>query len=335
MSSGYASLGLTETAAEKMLNSLGIEVLSSRNEELLGRCPAHKERTGREDHNPSWWFNFETGMHFCFSCGYKGRLVTLVVERLSLKTKWGLPDLESAESWIQGFSTFDLSKASETLSRAVEYSAPLPKPVEMSEARLAVYDEPPAWALKARKLTAEACAYYTVKWCSDTNAWITPIRDPENGKLWGWQMKGEKERSFMNRPSGVKKSKTMFGIDKWVGGLMVVVESPLDAVRLRSAGIEGAVATYGAVVSQEQVALMKSADELVIAMDNPSIDDAGAKAVKQIFEASRKYGFDFSCFDYGNSDIKDVGDMLRNDILEGFENKKHSVHGLSTLLGGK
>lgn len=309
-----------------MLQALGIDVISSRDFEILGRCPGHKERTGREDHNPSWWFNFETGAHICFSCGYKGSLTSLVIEQLDFHTGWGLPDYDRAKEWIQSWMGDDLEAARRRLSRASEYQGPTPKPVPMSEARLNFYDNPPQWALDARALTAEACAHYKVKWDSGEDSWITPIRDPDDFGLWGWQVKGQREKIFRNRPAGIKKSKTLFGVDVFTGGTMIVVESPLDAVRIKSAGIDGAVSTFGALISNDQVALMHAkADRIILAMDNPSLDSAGAKAVEAFRQQSRKLGFGFSLFEYGHSSAKDVGEMTDRQILRGIEDAKSSI----------
>jgi hypothetical protein len=51
--------------------------------------------------------------------------------------------------------------------------------------------------------------------------------------LWGWQEKGARGRFFKNQPAGVKKSKTVFGVEILTSTHdLIVVESPLDAVRL-------------------------------------------------------------------------------------------------------
>ena len=51
-----------EGDVEGALLRLGIEV-TQRNNELLGLCPMHLERTGRPDSNPSWSMNADTGVH--------------------------------------------------------------------------------------------------------------------------------------------------------------------------------------------------------------------------------------------------------------------------------
>ena len=46
------------------IESLGIDG-DVRGNELIAACPAHKERTGRPDNDPSWSINLDKGMHHC------------------------------------------------------------------------------------------------------------------------------------------------------------------------------------------------------------------------------------------------------------------------------
>lgn len=323
---------MNEKQAADMLTSLGIDITDHQGTEYQALCPGHRERTGKIDSNPSWWFNYDSGLHFCFSCGYKGNTVSLVIDRLNLYTTWHIPDYEAAEEWVRSFSGLDLSKIAEHLEAVKEdYYSPI-KPLEMTEARLAVFSDPPPWALNDRGLTAEACHAYGVRWDEPHQAWITPIRDPFTHKLWGWQVKGATTRLFLNRPLGVRKSQTLFGLPAWHGGRMIVVESPLDAARILSAGEVGAVATYGAVVSEAQIDLIRAADEVIVAFDNPAIDAAGNKATRQIYEAHRKFGFDLRVYDYGKSSAKDPGDQTDQQIQRGIRTARHAVLGLSGVL---
>ena len=320
-----------EGDVEQALLRLGIAT-NQRNSELLGYCPMHLERTGREDHNPSWSMNCETGVHHCFSCGYKGTLLSLVAELLEFKTEWDRLDFEAAKAWLRQNIEIDfefISKQLEEMRNA--YVAP-PRPIEMSEARLAVFDEVPEWALAARGLSQSAVYNYGVKWDSRQEAWITPIRDSETHKLLGWQEKGQRSRLFRNRPTGVQKSTTLFGFDVWISKTMVVVESPLDAVKLASVKIGPVgVATYGAVVSDAQVDLMRQADKLIIAFDNPKLDEAGKKASLDMLARSKRGGFECWFFAYGDSGVKDIGDMTVDQIRYGIDNAKHCVFGESAI----
>ena len=62
------------------LDAAGVQGLRETKKEIVGRCPGHVARTGKEDHRPSWSVNKATYLHFCFSCGYKGTLTQLLVD---------------------------------------------------------------------------------------------------------------------------------------------------------------------------------------------------------------------------------------------------------------
>src|SRR5260221_3188429 len=105
-----------------------------------------------------------------------------------------------------------------------------------------------------RQLEAFAVANYGVRWDPTERGWILPIRR-ENGELMGYQFK--RRHRVRNRPTRVKKRETLFGIDKFPeGGRAVLVESPLDVVRLYSEGITGGLAAFGVVVDQLQLDLI-------------------------------------------------------------------------------
>ena len=319
----------SEGSVEGVLLTLGIYT-TQRGDELLGLCPMHLERTGREDNNPSWSMNAETGVHHCFSCGYKGTLLTLVGEIKEFTTQWGRVDFDAAKDWLRGNIEVNFEYLARQLEEARNSYVPIPAPVGMSEARLAIFDGAvPDWALSARDLTQDGCTLYGVKWKQSNNSWITPIRDSQSKKLMGWQEKSQTERFFRNRPTGVAKSKTLFGLDTFKGGTMIVVESPLDAVKLASLGVFGGVSTFGASVSDDQIRLMKAADKLIIAMDN---DAAGKKASLDLLERTRKEGMECWFLNYQGTEHKDIGDMPEDLVHYCLEGSKHSVFGEAAFL---
>jgi len=318
-----------EGSVEGVLSNLGIEV-TQRGDELLGLCPMHLERTGREDNNPSWSMNAETGVHHCFSCGYKGTLLTLVGEIKEFTTTWGRVDFDAAKDWLRNNVEVNFDFLAKQLEEARNSYIPIPAPVGMSEARLAIFDVAiPDWALSARGLSQEACVLHGVKWNPTRNSWITPIRNPLGFKLMGWQEKSQTERFFRNRPTGVAKSKTLFGLDVFKSGTMIVVESPLDAVKLSSMGVFGAVSTFGASISDDQLQLMKAADKLIFAMDN---DAPGKKASADMLERTRKEGMECWFLNYQGSEYKDIGDMPEHLVHYSLEGSKHSVFGEAAFL---
>jgi Toprim domain len=318
----------------KVLDAL-IGNYSVTNNEANALCPMHEDITGKADNNPSWWINLTTGQHLCFSCGYKGSLLQLVcdVQQFYLVT-WGDKqeyDYTSAERWVSSVSEISIEKLQAILENLPQYIQAPPKPIEMSEARLAVFSEPPEGPLEARKTDLEASTAYGVLWDSKRQLWIFPLRSPDTGKLLGWQEKGSKDRFFKNRPAGLTKSKTLFGVNQKNEELTVIVESPLDCLRLHSAGITGAVAICGSSISLEQIKLLRSSNKIIAAFDN---DVAGKKASKQILEYSRTYGLNLFFFNYGDSSEKDPGDMTDEQIRWGIENAVSALYGESAYVQG-
>lgn len=304
---------------EITLERLGIEGRYSGGE-MVATCPMHYQRTGRYDAHPSWSINLDTGLFICFSCGYKGSILTLIAD---LK---GLSDFEDAKQWAV---KRDISESIARIPGAYQVASPPPE--AMTESRLGRFTFPPMWARRRRAVSRAACERYGVLWNYSSDSWILPVRAPYDGALMGWQEKSETERIFRNFPTGIKKSRTLFGIDAFDGGRMVVVESPLDAVRLHTEGVTGAVATYGAIVSKAQIMLMSAADEVVFALDNPFIDNAGKKASIQLLSETKGVLKSVRFFDYRGIDAKDPGDMTHDEIERGIQQARSRAYGEAAL----
>lgn len=306
---------------ERVLLSLDLALYAQRGTEVNGLCPMHKKRTGKEDHNPSWWINSETGAHICFSCGYKGNVYTLVSDVKGV-------DYHEARDYVNDKADMPIDALMRRIKELPQYIQPESTPIGMSEARLVVYTEPPEKELRKRFLTAQAAKECEVLWDAKNDAWILPIRDPDDFSLWGWQEKGAKGRFFRNQPVGVKKSKTVFNVQHQ-GKATIVVESPLDVARLKSAGIDGAISTFGAIISEDQAKIIRRSELVIAAFDN---DPAGKKASEQMHGFARKYGMDLKFFNYKDVDVKDVGDMTPEEIYRGLANAKDMIYGKEAYL---
>lgn len=306
---------------DDLLARLNIDVIRQHDDEYLCHCPAHLSRTGKEDRNPSWWINAETGMHICFSCGFKGGIGTLIEHTQGIS-------YEEAKKWIdEGDNDLRqrLERALKIEKEQVEQSQPI------TESMLAAFTDPPKEALNDRGISLAAAKHYEIKWSEQSKSWITVIRDPFTGSLLGWQEKGHGTRYFKNWPTGVQKSKALFGYKQFNDqGLyrMVVVESPLDVARLLSVGVFGGVSTYGAIVSTNQINLIRSAKEVIFALDN---DQAGKKASLEMLKACKDMGIEGKFFNYSHTDMKDVGAMSREEIAIGLEGAKHYVRGTGAI----
>ena len=306
---------------EKVLLGLDLQLYAQRGVEVNGLCPMHKKRTGKEDHSPSWWINSESGAHICFSCGYKGNIFTLVADVKGIS-------YFDAQDYIGESVEVPLNTLMRRIKDLPQYVQP-EETIAMSEARLAVYTDPPDIELKKRFLIRGAVKVHGVLWDKSNDAWILPIRDPDNGAWLGWQEKGARGRFFRNQPAGVKKSKTVFGVQIMSSSHdLIVVESPLDAVRLTGLG-HNSVSTFGAIMSEEQVKILRRAPKIIAAFDN---DKAGYTANEQIRVLARKYGMDLYYFNYRGIDVKDVGDMTEDEVERGIKTAKTSILGKAAYL---
>lgn len=302
---------------ERVLLSLDVPIVAQRGEEVQGLCPMHKARTGKEDHNPSWWINSVTGAHICFSCGYKGNIYTLVADLKGM-------DYFDAKDYVNSSAELDVDVLLKRIRELPQYISTVEEPIAMSEARLAVYTDPPEKELRKRFISVEAAKHHNVLWDKNNEAWIVPIRDPNDYRLLGWQEKGARGRFFRNQPQGVKKSKTVFGVEVMSTETLVVVESPLDVPRLATAGVAGAISTYGALISEDQVKIMRRAKKVIAAFDK---DDAGMHANELMRGFARKYGIELSYFNYTGIDVKDPGDMTEQEIHQGIATARDMIYG--------
>jgi DNA primase len=246
------------------LEELQIDVVKVINDEYWALCPGHLARTGRVNRTPNKWSINEDGQHSCFSCGFSGSFVTLVMEVKGY-------DRSDAERWTRNRG--GVERLRRILADSQGRSPDLERDAGIqpwNEARLALFDAPPDTALDERRVSSGAVTHYGVLWDSKRDNWILPIRDPETGRLWGFQEKGK--GWFCNKPGGVRKSETLFGLEAFTESTAVVLESPLDCLRLHTAGISGAVSSFGVQISDRQLELLfDRAETVVFALDNDTV----------------------------------------------------------------
>lgn len=292
------------------LDALGIDYVIA-GDEAKALCPAH------EDHSPSWSVNLSTGKHNCFSCGFGGsfQLLVALVQDIHY-TKAG--------TWIRERKVKDAAAGVE-INPAQEKRRRV-----LTEADMYRFGPPPDWACTARHFNVEEAEAYGILWDADNKYWITPIRDPYTGKLWGWQEKAQDGRHFLNVPRDVEKSRALFGFQSVrPGGTAVLVESPLDVAHIYAAGGVGAVSSYGVHVSDHQLGLLVDrVEEVVLALDN---DDAGRRETERLV-AELPGRIKLRVFNYGNVvtnrlvdvhgalDGRDPGDLGRADLVWGVDN---------------
>lgn len=308
------------------VEELGIPIDRRTGDELWGHCPGHLENTGSRDRKPDNWSILVedrelnngdvivAGTHNCFSCGFKGSFVDLVEYVTDM-------DWDEAKAWVRARG--GVVRARKVLERRKRRSREDEEDTtkQINEASLALFTDPPLSACSKRLLDIGSVQHYGVLWNPKKDSWIIPVRDPDTDKLWGWQEKNE--RFFRNRPRGIEKHRTLFGIQQFRGDTAILLESPLDVVRLHSVGIEGGLGSYGVHFSDEQMELIVDcAEVLIVALDN---DSSGIKLSRQIKENYTKRGLTVRFLNYDGTDSKDIGDMTADQIHKAVRTARSSL----------
>jgi len=247
---------------EEILRELGVRVTSVSGDEIQGYCPVHALVEGTDQSKPKWYINAESGAWICFTCGQRGSLPHLVealggdadtIEKLKLSAA-----LSITQRWHEDDEGTVIDKDEPVVDPDL-FDANPPPPVRMLDLK----DVDPAVAER-----------YNVRWDAKGKCFMLPIYSADN-RLLGWQEKSK--GYFMNVPKRVHKAESLFGWHTYREGALIVVESPLDALRFASHGY-AAVATYGSFISELQALLITRADQAILAFDN---DDAGDHAMDQ------------------------------------------------------
>jgi DNA primase len=119
-----------------------------------------------------------------------------------------------------------------------------------------------------------------------------------------------------NHPSGIRKGRTLFGLDVLRGGKALLVESPLDVAYLDTLDVP-AVAAFGCQVSDKQMKLLiERLDTLVLALDN---DKAGVRETRRILEEKWHHRIPLYVFNYAGMKGKDPGELTPPQVLKGVE----------------
>lgn len=277
-----------------VLDALGVDVRRESGNEIIGCCPVHEKTTGKPDRSPSWSMNASTGLWICHSCGARGNLPKLIAEITG-----SYESVSSIYHLLMNSGMEQLTKPKvQKIKSDVDWEA------YMS------FDKPPYEQLVKRNLKAVVADRYGIRWDTSKRAWIIPIISP-NGDLLGWQEKSS--YGVLNQPNGVKKSETLFGIDRFSSRTAILVESPLDVVRFASAysGMH-CLASFGVQVSRNQIDIIENVcDSLIVALDN---DEAGITIGKKLLTALPTFRGGVKWLYYGHTKAKDIGDMSDDEV---------------------
>lgn len=282
---------------ESLLIKMGISYKVI-DDEAVARCPYHN------DSHPSWSVNLSNGLHYCFACGAKGTLATLLRDILG----YSYAEAVIVANETVGYARMDKWRENH---ESISFS---PMSLKVTDADMALFTDPPQDALESKNITLESAQHYGIKWNPEHQSWIFPYRDPYSNELWGWQEKNA--RIFRNYPAGTKKSKTLFGIDKLDGDGALILESPVDCAVVKELEYDGMVSSFG-IPSLYQLSLIqnKRCWKMMFVLDN---DKAGITATRELIPEALKMFRRVRVFNYRDCGAKDVGEMNYYDIDEGF-----------------
>jgi len=246
---------------------------------FMASCPFESQHSDGKDSNPSFGIHKESGLWYCFACGEKGSLVSLVSCILGKSTRVATEviegyfsrgvDVEKLEKKIRSFEEMLNGSNKE---ENVDSECLLPQgytkdlPVDVLN------------FFNCRGISKEVLEKFEVGFCREgkyKNMIIFPIF--LGGSLNGFIARVigedivEKKYQF---PKNLKKA--LYNLFP-IRGLIYLVEGPLDALKLYTLGLKNACALLGSSISYFQIRLLikHKVKEVIIMLDG---DETGRKA---------------------------------------------------------
>ena len=286
--------------AEDVLRDLiGTHEITYNDNELIHSCrlPFGMHKNG--DQNPSASLNRETLLFNCFTCG-GGSIIWLVQNCLDVDRDTAIDELKN---YAQGVKTIPVEKFLEKLNKMFEEE-------KRSRVEVPVYNDRilSRWERRTDYLSSRGISERVQKemrtGLDEHRTEIARVGGRETivtldrvvlphfieGKLVGWVSRK------VQPVEGVAKYKNSKGFPRghWLYNLdnarynreIVVVESPMSVLVLKSLGIENVVATFGAKVTESQMELLRPFKKVTIFMDG---DSAGHKATETLVEGLHEF----------------------------------------------
>ncbi|MBD3194377.1 MAG: toprim domain-containing protein [Candidatus Lokiarchaeota archaeon] len=276
-----------------ILNILGIKFVKS-GDNLMACCPNPEH----EDKNPSWGINVNTGLHNCFSCGFKGDIKKL----LSL---YGI--MSEGKIIKKQIRTFSRDRLKNKLGRQnnINYIAYLPKVFSLLDdgnircckhvgyllSRLVNKDNFDNLVNRFYLGFVPSGRFY--------NRIIFPIykRDLKNKRDFV-VMYGGRSVSCVSKgvpkylyPVRARKSNYLYNhnhclLNKFKS--VIVVEGVFDVFRLWELGIYNVVSTLGCWPSKAQLHFLQYYNDITICYDNDEAGNKGLERFKEYFYSGIK-----------------------------------------------
>lgn len=313
---------------EEVLEALGIQVSHWNGDWLMCHCPdpvMHKNG----DANASFGFNVDEMYANCFVCGSK-TLLKLVEEQLEVSEK-------DAVAWLREQSTFEPAKEEDLIEKINQILHPVEKVEilpEFPDSAVFKYRFVHPY-LTDRGISPEVIKEMNVGFDEDHLGIVIPHW--WKGKLRGWQVrhllekdgkwycptcgqgnsptvaKKPKETAKYNNTIGFPKKKTLYNYDNVTTNGVIVVESPMTVLKLKTLGFTSCVATFGSF-SKEQAQALAKFDMVLFWPDNDPAGFTNAfHAIKYLKELTKLY-----LVPPVEGDKSDAGDLETSEEVENY-----------------
>ena len=309
---------LKETKADKLLRICKIDDFVRRGDEYVLRC------AGEEDIIPSCRLNVE-GFWKCFSCGNHGNHIDFLVRRLNISRS------EAKRNFGEGLIRISDIEQQLVSRREKRREKLIPEQIFVEHSIPAMWQKPYGKYLQylnGRGIWGRIIKKFDL-WigndCGNSRfnrRIIFPVTFRR--KIIGWTSRtvaGEarikKYRLKKYRNSiGFPKQYALYGYDQYketFPNTVILVEGPMDVLKLHQAGVGCCLGCFNAEVSESQVELIQrlGVTTIVVAFDH---DAAGYRGFK---EFCRNFGDEFEIFRWHfwkRRDVNDVGEMELDEL---------------------
>lgn len=319
-------LNLSRESLLEILESLNIEISGETGRDFIAYCPFHLNRDTAalniSKESPYMWRCWNT------ACGVSGTLIRLVEVTSDMTPMQALRFLYKYQN--------DTTPLKALLERNEEAPyEPWPESTLQNLPAIAYTNMDAKNYMLERGYSPETMWHFDLRYSEKKDRIVIPVRDVDF-KLVGFSgraIRDDQEPKYWDK--GLPKRHILFHQEHAKQHEdVIVVEGPLDVMKVYQAGYENVVAIFGGGFSKFQAErLTRGFRSCIIFTDNPDRDEAGAALAHKIGGAMRKAGKETYIARYAEN-VKDPGEMSEAKIKESIENCE-SLLRYRLRLGGR
>lgn len=314
--SGYQDQ-MTEDQVHNVLESIGLEVQSETETNLMVFCPYHSN-----SHTAALSVSKGSGVFYCFGagCGQSGNLIKLITDTLKCNYFSALRLVEKYKG-----EPISLELRLEKISKENTLEE-FPRKTIYALRQTYINSQDAQKYMLTRKILPSTSDHFALGFDKYDRKICVPVFGPE-GQPVGYVGRCIDEKVFKNSWN-LPTSKTLFNYNnarKTSDDTVIIVESSFDAMRVWQATDRPVVATLGGTFSDKHLQqLYRSFNCVTLGVDN---DRAGRKFASRIAKKCRDVGLTVKEATYSETELypdgaKDFGDCSDHQIKHMVNNSK-------------